>query len=373
MHRRSFLAAAGALSLGAALTACGGSGSGSGGSTPAKPVGQSDVDKAMSTPTKLTFWTWVPNIADEVALFEKKYPAIKVQVVNAGQGADQYKKLRTALQAGTGAPDVCQIEYQYTPTFTITDSLLNLRPYGAAALQSKFVDWTWAQVSGPGGEVWAIPQDTHDDTLDWLLAYADAGGHLVLGPRTGYADHEGRARQEPAPGRLADAAGVSYTEFSNLTAPLAVRTVPDGPLPLPPGATATLWADALTVTGAQPLAVYEHPHHGRWPAVTTRPYGRGRITCVGTVPGRGLARALADWLAPVPRSGWHDLPGTVTVTTGTAGDGRRVHIVHNWSWESVDVRPPYPMSDVLTGAAVPRDQDLRLGAWDVRILLVSGD
>ena len=37
-----------------------------------------------------------------------------------------------------------------------------------------------------------------DATLDWLVAYAAAGGHLVLGPQTGYADHEGRARGEQA-------------------------------------------------------------------------------------------------------------------------------------------------------------------------------
>jgi multiple sugar transport system substrate-binding protein len=159
VSRRSFLAATGAVSLGAALAACGSGGSG--GSQPAaKALSQADIDKAMHTPTTLTFWTWVPNIQEEVALFEKKYPAIKVNVVNAGQGAAQYTKLRTALQAGSGAPDVCQIEYEYIPTFTLTDSLLDLRPYGASALQTKFVDWTWGQVAGPNGEVWAIPQDT---------------------------------------------------------------------------------------------------------------------------------------------------------------------------------------------------------------------
>ena len=114
----------------------------------------------MQTPTELTFWTWVPDIEKEVALFEKKYPAIKVKVVNAGQGEPQYTKLRTALKAGSGAPDVAQIEFQYIPTFTITKSLLDLRPYGAAALKDKFVDWTWGQVTGANGEVWAIPQDT---------------------------------------------------------------------------------------------------------------------------------------------------------------------------------------------------------------------
>ncbi|MFC1439971.1 extracellular solute-binding protein [Streptacidiphilus sp. N1-10] len=163
LNRRNFLAIAGAASIGAALAACGSSGSGggkTGSAAAAQPVSQADIDKAMSTPTTITFWSWVPDISQEVALFQKKYPAIKVNVVNAGQGAAQYTKLRTALQAGTGAPDAVQIEYQYIPTFTITDSLLDLRPYGASALRSKFVDWTWGQVSGGNGEVWAIPQDT---------------------------------------------------------------------------------------------------------------------------------------------------------------------------------------------------------------------
>ncbi|MFF4259874.1 ABC transporter substrate-binding protein [Streptomyces sp. NPDC001663] len=161
MSRRLFLTATGAVSLGAALSACGGSGSsGNSGGASAKPASQADIDKAMKTPTTLTFWTWVPNIDKEVTLFEKKYPAIKVKVVNAGQGVAHYTKLRTAIKAGSGAPDIAQLEYQAIPTFTITDSLLDLSPYGASALKDTFVDWTWAQVSGSGGEIWAIPQDT---------------------------------------------------------------------------------------------------------------------------------------------------------------------------------------------------------------------
>jgi multiple sugar transport system substrate-binding protein len=114
----------------------------------------------MQTPTELTFWTWVPDIEKEVALFEQKYPAINVNIVNSGQGEPQYTKLRTALRAGTGAPDVAQIEFQYIPTFSITNSLVDLRPYGAEAFKDRFVDWTWGQVVGANGEVWAYPQDT---------------------------------------------------------------------------------------------------------------------------------------------------------------------------------------------------------------------
>ncbi|MEU1519999.1 beta-galactosidase [Streptomyces sp. NPDC005811] len=212
-----------------------------------------------------------------------------------------------------------------------------------------------------------------DATVDWLAAYAEAGGHLVLGPRTAYADQEARARHVQAPPRLVEAAGLHYDEFSNLARPVPVRAVPGGPLPLPESATATRWADALTVTDAEALVEYVHPHFGRWPAVTTRPHGTGRVTCVGTVPGRELARALAEWLAPRVRSGWGDLPASVTATTGTSPDGRRVHIVHNWSWEPARPAVPVDLTDALDGRSVPAGSALDLGPWDVRVLVAGPD
>jgi beta-galactosidase len=210
-----------------------------------------------------------------------------------------------------------------------------------------------------------------DATLDWLAAYAHAGGHLVLGPRTAYADHEARARLDPAPGRLAGAAGVTYDEFSNLAHGVRVHGVPGGPLQVPANATATHWIEGLTVVDADVLASYDHPHFGRWPAVTTRRHGAGRVTSVGTVPGRDLARELAAWLAPATRGGWQGLPASVTATTGTSPDGRRVHIVHNWSWEPTSVQAPVDLSDALNEHPVPAGTVLDLGPWDVRVLVAE--
>ncbi|MEH0511795.1 beta-galactosidase [Streptomyces sp. B21-106] len=207
-----------------------------------------------------------------------------------------------------------------------------------------------------------------DVTLDWLAAYAHGGGHLVLGPRTGYADHEARARIAPAPGRLADAAGATYDEFSNLHQEVPVHGAPGSPLRLPETATATRWIECLNATDAEVLAGYDHPHFGRWPAVTTRRHGAGRVTTVGTAPGRDLARALAEWLAPAASHAWQDLPESVTATTGTSPDGRRVHVVHNWSWQSAHVSAPADLSDVLDGTSVPAGSRLDLGPWDVRVL-----
>ena len=125
----------------------------------ASSLTQADIDKALHTPTNLTFWTWVPDIENEVALFEKAYPDIHVKVENVGQGLDHYQKVRTALKSGDGAPDVVQLEYQYIPSFTLTKSLLDLTPYGADDIAGDYVDWVWKQVSTNDG-VWAIPQDT---------------------------------------------------------------------------------------------------------------------------------------------------------------------------------------------------------------------
>jgi multiple sugar transport system substrate-binding protein len=152
---------AAALGIGALATALVLSGCAPGADAPGEDtdtISQDEIDEALSTPTKLTFWTWVPDIENEVALFEDKYPEIDVTVENVGQGLPHYQKLRSALEAGKGAPDVAQVEYQYIPSFVLSESLLDLRPYGAEDLAGDYVDWAWNQVS-PADEVWAMPQD----------------------------------------------------------------------------------------------------------------------------------------------------------------------------------------------------------------------
>lgn len=157
-RRRSRLAVAAAVTAGLAtvLAAC----SGSAEETPQQTADPDEIEEALQTETNLTFWTWVPGIEEEVAKFTEKYPAITVDVVNAGQGLPHYTKIRTAMRAGDGAPDLAQVTYDYISTFTINDSLVDLRPYVSEDIESKFVDWTMEQVAGPDGEIWAIPQDT---------------------------------------------------------------------------------------------------------------------------------------------------------------------------------------------------------------------
>src|ERR1035437_2553227 len=149
-----------AVSVGAILTAsalmltgCTSSGTTSGSTA---NVSAADIDKAMNTPTTITFWSWLPDMQSEVNLFEKKYPKIHVSYQNAGQGATEYTKLRTVIKAGRGQPDATQIEFQYLPS--LQSYLLDFTPYGFGSLKSQFVSSIWGQVAIDGG-LYGIPQD----------------------------------------------------------------------------------------------------------------------------------------------------------------------------------------------------------------------
>ncbi|GAA2228397.1 hypothetical protein GCM10010413_25710 [Promicromonospora sukumoe] len=254
-----------------------------------------------------------------------------------------------------------------------------------------------------------------DAWLQWLERYAAAGGHLVLGIRTGYEDEEARARAERKPAHLSDAAGVFYDEFATIDEPLRVQVAEGfegfsggssaGVVGLGEGladAHATGWVDGLQVLDAEVLAGYDHPHFGRWPAVTTRVHGAGRITTVGTVPDPALARAVLDWVArhsgaevlagsaatstaaaPTSSDGpgadgapqaagtlrWRPQAPSQTVTGARNPAGDRVRFVHSWSWEPSTFVLPGAVRDLLSGEELAAGAELELGPWDVRVLL----
>jgi beta-galactosidase len=243
-----------------------------------------------------------------------------------------------------------------------------------ARLQARIVHT--GQLGDPSEAVSAYPvlvaaglYAEDDELLDWLDRYASAGGHLVVGPRTGYGDQEARARLDVKPARLAEAAGVWYEEFANLSGEVPVRAVEGSGLELGDDAAAAKWADGLYLDGAETLAEYVHPHYGRFPAVTTNAHGLGRVTYVGTMPNAAFGKALFDWIATGAEDPWRPTQPSVTVTSGVSGEGRTVRFVHNWSWDEVEFTLPAAVEDALEDEGFDEGAVLRLGAWDVKVLI----
>jgi beta-galactosidase len=186
-----------------------------------------------------------------------------------------------------------------------------------------------------------------DDVLEHLRAYAEAGGHLVLGIRTGYGDDAARARWEVAPARLADAAGLHYDIYSNLNEALPVTSA--GALEIETGAAGEGWVDVLELDGAEVLATFAQNEVGATAAFTTARFGAGRVSYLPTVPNAALARSVARWLVPDRATAAWSAAESVTVVTGVSA-GRRIAFVSNWSSSPSEVVVPAGMRDLVSGA-----------------------
>ena len=132
---RTMAGAAVGLAVAGALAACSSSSSTS--SAPAASGSSAAAGSASASsgrrsrrrcrpPTTLTWWAWAPQDKQLVTAFEKLYPKVKVNLVNAGTGTAEYTKLQNAIKAGSGVPDIAQIEYYALPQFALGGSLANL-------------------------------------------------------------------------------------------------------------------------------------------------------------------------------------------------------------------------------------------------------
>ena len=127
-------------------------------------------------------------------------------------------------------------------------------------------------VVAPGLNV--LPQATGDK----LLAYVRAGGHLLLGPRSGMKNFDDGLDPHQQPGPLAEALGAKVTQFYAIDQPVPLTI--DGA-----AATANVWAESLEPSSAETKTLATYGASNGWldgqPAVVMRAVGKGSITYVG--------------------------------------------------------------------------------------------
>jgi lactose/L-arabinose transport system substrate-binding protein len=124
---------------------------------------------ASATPTepevegpsgKITVWAWdLPDdaFASCIPGFQAKYPdnPIEVEVVSV-PWSDIHTKLATAIEAGSGAPDLSIVEGYFMPTFAgpgVVDLTDKVEPYRDRIAPAKFVEVE------SDGRVWGVPWD----------------------------------------------------------------------------------------------------------------------------------------------------------------------------------------------------------------------
>ncbi|MBM3714263.1 MAG: sugar ABC transporter substrate-binding protein [Actinobacteria bacterium] len=172
VRRAAFAVAATALAAGS-LVACSSGNAGGGNGSSAE-----DIEAALEQGGEITYWSWTPSAEAQVAAFEKAYPNVDVNLVNAGTNTEEYTKLQNAIKAGSGAPDVVQIEYYAFPQFALSDSLLDLAPYGFGELEDDYSPGTWGAVDFDGA-IYGLPQDSGPMALFYNKEVFDQYGLAV--------------------------------------------------------------------------------------------------------------------------------------------------------------------------------------------------
>jgi beta-galactosidase len=243
--------------------------------------------------------------------------------------------------------------------------------YGALYRQNVGVDFVFPQSTNFNDyKVIVVPPlyVASDALLEKLSDFVRRGGHLVMSFKSGFTNENSTVRWTKAPGPLREAAGFYYQEFANLQQPLKLK---GDPFQAGEENTARAWAEFIIPEKAQPLAYYDHPFYGKWPAITRNNYGKGTLTYEGTFLSDKLQeKILFDVLKLAGLDGPdQQLAAPVRVKHGVDNAGKNLHYYLNYSSQSQTFTYPYASgTDLLTKKPVNKSQAVELAPWDLVII-----
>lgn len=198
-----------------------------------------------------------------------------------------------------------------------------------------------------------------------LADYVRAGGHLVLGARTGMKDEFNALLPSRQPGETLSALlGGNVAEFYALEKNVPVSGDAGS-------GEAVIWAEMLQTTSPDTQVLARYGKSNGWldgqPAIISRQVGNGRITYVGAQFDDAVMASLAKWMAQT--SGVSPLvpnaPQGVEVCR-RVGNNKTVFILINHTTQPQTITLPSAMREELKGSAAANS--LTLAAGDVAVL-----
>ncbi len=152
---------------------------------------------------QVTVWAWYPAFEEVVDHFNATHDDVQVCWSNAGQGNDEYTKFSTAIEAGSGAPDVIMLESEVLSSFAIREALVDLTEHGANEVKDDYTEGAWKDVSS-GDAVYAIPVDGGPMGMLYRKDILDQYGIPVPTTWDEFAAAAQALKDAGAPGVLAD-------------------------------------------------------------------------------------------------------------------------------------------------------------------------
>lgn len=136
--------------------------------------GGNDQDKI-----ELSFWTLGNTNYEELAQeYMKENPNIVIKIQNTGDQTAHHNNLTTALSAGSGAPDIFQLEIAFVERFIgAEDKFYNLYDLGAQNVKDRYLDWKWQQATSVDGSFQiGLPTDIGPTVAYFRVDLAEQAG-----------------------------------------------------------------------------------------------------------------------------------------------------------------------------------------------------
>ncbi|MGG3308671.1 extracellular solute-binding protein [Paenibacillus lautus] len=166
------------------LAACGG---GNGSSTAESPGGGSSNEETdnikegteSTEKIELSFWSLgTTNYEDLAKEYTKEHPNITFKFQNTSDQTAHHNNLTTALSAGSGAPDIFQLEIAFMERFINNqDKFYNLYDLGAKDLEGNYLEWKWKQATSVDGSFQlGLPTDIGPTVVYYRTDLAEQAG-----------------------------------------------------------------------------------------------------------------------------------------------------------------------------------------------------
>ena len=204
---------------------------------------------------------------------------------------------------------------------------------------------------------------------DRLLAYVRAGGHLLLGPRSGMKDQFNSLNPQRQPGPLAPALGGRVEQFYALDAPVPLTSPDHSNIG---SGTASIWAEQLSATSPDTHIGLTYGTSNGWldnqPAMISRTIGKGTISYLGTLPDPALmSRLLTERAAAAGIT-----PAFGPISKGVevcrrSDTTHTVYILINHGNQLARITLPTPMHNLLANSTAQLNQ-VDLPKQDIAIL-----
>lgn len=207
------------------------------------------------------------------------------------------------------------------------------------------------------------------ETAALLREYAEQGGKLIFGARTGYKDEFGKCRMQEMPGPVADLCGIIVEDFTMITGSEKPAHLQWSGNVTEEELVAEGFNDILQVESdtAQVIAHYKDKFYAGKPALTRNTVGKGVVYYYGAAFNEAVVEKLLPSLLLIsPVSDLCELPQEVELAIRSSEDGDALFLL-NYSSEAVKLKFKKQVQDQITGRLL--ENDVELEAYGVVVIL----